>query len=110
MGVNTATCRPDKRAGQAGIVYWFERYDGQSGFRSHVPGGVALQKIGSGEFQAVFQSENIIGGQKLIEIPAAFIETGDLRGAFETELLSRQKGGHFRFHRATFLYLGRLHP
>jgi hypothetical protein len=40
-----------------------------------MPGGVSGEKFGGGQLEMGFQANHIIGGQKLVEIPAAFIKT-----------------------------------
>ena len=54
---------------------------GKPGFRTGVPGGISLKKNTRCQAELIFQAQDIVGGEKLVQITTAFIETGDLLGA-----------------------------
>jgi len=71
----------DKRALKSIILFLPESDHRKAGFRSGMLSGVPLQKIICGYSHVVFEAKNIIRGQKLIKVTAAFIKTRYVRPA-----------------------------
>jgi len=66
-------------AGRLESDYW------QARSWAYVMRGVAFQELPGGELQPIFQAEDIVRGQALIQVPAATIETLDARVARKSE-------------------------
>jgi hypothetical protein len=63
----------------------FEGNDGQSAARTGAFDGIGAQEGVGGKIQTLFQAQDVVGGQVLVQIPAALIETGHRGVAGETE-------------------------
>ena len=81
--VNPAPLGGDERALTLGSVVEFQRDDRQAGLRSDVPDGVGFEKLPRREPQHVFQPQDVIRGQCLVQIAAACVEARHRRRAAE---------------------------
>jgi len=53
--------------------------------------GVALKELSGGELQSLFETEDIVRGQELIQVAAALIKTIDVRVARKSESIIQGK-------------------
>ena len=60
--------------------------------------GISFKESARRHIQAVFESQDIIRRQKLVQIPAAFIEAGNATRAGEPECLPGCDGCDIGFH------------
>jgi hypothetical protein len=50
-----------------------------------VLGGILPEKLSGWEAEVVFKTQNVIGGQKLVQVSAALIKTGNIGRTLETK-------------------------
>lgn len=95
----------------AGGRIGLERKHRQPGAGPGMPGCIFLQKLPGRQIYCILHSQNIIGRQCLIQIPAALIETRVIRAAVELHGIIQGHGQHLIVHFLSFMILKlRLKP
>jgi hypothetical protein len=70
----------------------------QTGTGTGMPGCIFPQKLSGRQIYSIFHSQNIIGGQCLIQIPAALIKTRIIRTAVELHKVIQADRQHLIVH------------
>jgi hypothetical protein len=83
--INGAAGFTHKGTTQIFLLRHLEGYNGQTRPWADVVGCVAIQELSGGAFQVSLQTNNVVGGQELIQVTATPVKTFDARATGKLE-------------------------